>query len=90
MKLTSFLAYLTCAATATAAGLRRRGCDSCGLSQEFAEDVVAKFISTPDHGDVATANATAQALLADGYQETSDSILSLEGQPLGGVTFEGK
>ena len=31
---------------------------------------------------VAAANATAQALLVDSYTETSDSILSLEGQPV--------
>jgi len=80
MKLIPFLVQLTSVLTAAAAGLPRCGCDA--LSQDFADDVVAKFITILDHSDVATANATAQALLADGYQEISDSILSLEGQPV--------
>lgn len=82
MKLASFLVHLSFVATAAAAGLPRGDCDSYGLSQEFAEDVVAKFITILEHQDAAAANATAQALLAEGYKEISDSILSLEGQPV--------
>lgn len=80
MKLLPILVQLASVVAATAAVLPRGGCE--GLSQEFAEGVVAQFISILSHSDVATANATAQALLADGYTEISDSILSLEGQPV--------
>lgn len=81
MKLLPILVQLTSVVGATIAVLPRGGGE--GLSQAFAEDVVAKFITILSHSDVATANATAQALLADGYSEISDSILSLEGQPVG-------
>jgi hypothetical protein len=80
MKLLPILVQLTSVLGATAAVLPRAVGE--GLSQAFAEDVVAKFITILSHPDIATANATAQALLADGYSETSDSILSLEGQPV--------
>ncbi|KAK5055430.1 hypothetical protein LTR84_013180 [Exophiala bonariae] len=88
MKLASTFIQLASVVCAAAAVLPRTDCGR--LSQAFAEDVVAKFITILNHPDPAAANATAQALLADGYQEISDSILSLEGQPLGGITFEGK
>jgi len=52
------------------------------LAQSEAESIINQYISILAHSDVATANATAQALLADDYQEISDSILSLEGQPV--------
>ncbi len=55
--------------------------DSC-LQQSDAEEVVAKFISIVDHPDVAKANATAQAFLADTFFEESDSIDTLAGFPV--------
>jgi len=45
------------------------------------------MLTNPDRQ---AANATGQAILADGFNETSDSILSLEHEPLGTVTFAGK
>ncbi|OAP54412.1 hypothetical protein AYL99_11513 [Fonsecaea erecta] len=60
------------------------------LSQAEAESIVSQYITILEHTDVATANATAQSLLDPNYTETSDSILSLEGQPLGTATFVGK
>lgn len=60
------------------------------LAQSEAESIVNQYISVLAHSNVQTANATGQALLTDDYQEISDSILSLEGQALGGVTFQGK
>lgn len=80
MKLLSTIIQLSTAVYAAAAVLPRNNCG--GLSQAFAEDVVAKFITILNHPDPVAANATAQALLADGYTEISDSILSLEGQPV--------
>lgn len=52
------------------------------LSQSAAENIVNKFISVLTHTDNVKANATAQALLANDFSEVSDSILSLEGQPV--------
>lgn len=52
------------------------------LPQSKAESIVDGFITILEHYDVAAANATAQTLLADDYQEISDSILSLEGKPV--------
>jgi hypothetical protein len=52
------------------------------IQQWEANDIVAQFISILQHYDVPAANVTAQALLADNFQEISDSILSLEGQPV--------
>lgn len=57
-------------------------CASNCLSQATAESIVNQYISILAHTDATAANATAQALLADDYQEISDSILSLEGQPV--------
>jgi len=45
------------------------------------------MLTNPDRN---AANVTGQAILADSFNETSDSILALEGQPLGTVTFPGK
>lgn len=88
MKLVSTLVQLASVACAAAAVLPRTDCGR--LSQAFAEDVVAKFITILNHPDPAAANATAQALLSDdGYQEISDSILSLEGQPVGSSNGKG-
>ncbi|ETI22076.1 hypothetical protein G647_06147 [Cladophialophora carrionii CBS 160.54] len=91
MKLSLFLAPLALAAGVVAlATPKRTDCQQGCLSQAQAESIISQYISILEHGDVAAANATAQALLDPGYTETSDSILSLEGQPLGTVTFQGK
>ncbi|KIV94232.1 hypothetical protein PV10_02019 [Exophiala mesophila] len=63
--------------------------DTC-LQQSDAEDIVNNFIAFLDHPDIAAANVTAQALLAEGFYEKSDSINMLAGHPIGSVTFEGK
>lgn len=55
------------------------------LSQHQANGIVSQFIVGLQHPDVPAANATLQALLADDFKETSDSILSLEGQPVRSV-----
>jgi len=68
---------------------KRQGWQDC-LSQSEAESIVSQYSSLLSHSDPTTANATAQALLADDYVEISDSILSLEGLPLGSATFVGK
>lgn len=52
------------------------------LTQDAANAVIGKFISVLQHTNVAAANATAQALFSNDYTEVSDSILSLEGQPV--------
>lgn len=52
------------------------------LTQSEAESIVDQYTSILSHSDVTSANATAQALLDDNYTEISDSILSLEGQPV--------
>lgn len=61
--------------------VRRSDWSAC-IPQADAESLVDKYISILTHSDITTANATAQAILADDYQEISDSILSLEGQPV--------
>ncbi|KAK5072499.1 hypothetical protein LTR64_005028 [Lithohypha guttulata] len=60
------------------------------LAQGTATDIVNQYVTILNHYDVKAANATAQTLLADDYIEISDSILSLEGQPLNQTTFAGK
>lgn len=69
-------------AVTAAVAIPRR--DEYCLCQEEAETIVADFIGVLDHqgSGLGDANATAQALLDDSYQEISDSILSLEGQPV--------
>ncbi|KIW52168.1 hypothetical protein PV05_07830 [Exophiala xenobiotica] len=89
MKLFFILAPLALAASVAASALPKRGDGGC-LSQSEAESIVSQYASILTHTDVATANATAQALLDENYTEISDSILSLEGQPLGTATFVGK
>lgn len=56
------------------------------IAQSTAEDIVNKYITILSHPDIQAANATAQALLANDYQEVSDSILSLEGQPVSTIS----
>ena len=55
--------------------------DTC-LQQSDAEDIVNNFIAFLDHPDIAAANVTAQALLAEGFYEKSDSINMLAGHPV--------
>ncbi|KIX95415.1 uncharacterized protein Z520_08932 [Fonsecaea multimorphosa CBS 102226] len=91
MKFIYLLAPLSLVAGVMAAAHPRRdsGWQDC-LSQTEAESIVNQYISILEHTDVAAANATAQSLLDANYTETSDSILSLEGLPLGTATFVGK
>lgn len=88
MKLTSIVAALSLASSGLASPVERHGC----LSQWFAEKIVAEYASILGHydSDLGSPNVTANAILSDSYEEISDSILSLEGMPLGGVTFSGK
>ncbi|KIV95000.1 hypothetical protein PV10_02709 [Exophiala mesophila] len=88
MKFFGVIASLAMATTALAAP--GWGDWSGGLTQRDAEDIVAKFSSILTHADIPTANKTAQALIAEGYTEISDSINILAGFPIGGVTFNGK
>jgi len=60
------------------------------LTDAAATSLATAFQSMLTNPDRNAANATGQAILADSFNETSDSILSLEGQPLGTVTFPGK
>ena len=90
MKLTSILAAAGLASSVIASPVteKRWHC----LSQAFAEKIVAEYASILGHydSDLGSPNVTANAILSDSYEEISDSILSLEGLPLGGVTFSGK
>ncbi|EXJ86097.1 hypothetical protein A1O1_06466 [Capronia coronata CBS 617.96] len=93
MKFSSLIVPFALVASVAASGLLKRdtsGC-CCGcLAQSAAESIVDQYISILTHTNVTTANATAQALLDENYTEISDSILSLEGLPLGNATFVGK
>ena len=80
MKFFGVLAPLVMATTALAAP--GWGDRNGALSQRDAEDIVAKFSSILTHADIPTANKTAQALIAEGYTETSDSINILAGFPV--------
>lgn len=53
-----------------------------GLTQGDAADIVSKFTQILSHSDVKAANATAQALIGDGFFENSDSINVLAGFPV--------
>ncbi|KIW91302.1 uncharacterized protein Z519_08198 [Cladophialophora bantiana CBS 173.52] len=91
MNLFSILTPLSLLAGATALPTPKRSGDWQGcLSQADAESIVGQYITILEHTDVAAANATAQSVLDPNYTETSDSILSLEGLPLGTATFVGK
>ncbi|KAI1630154.1 hypothetical protein EDD37DRAFT_83880 [Exophiala viscosa] len=92
MKFSSIIAPLALASSVTATAIRNRDWSdwqNC-LSQTQAETIVNQYASILTHSDPTTANTTAQALLDVNYTEISDSILSLEGQPLGTATFVGK
>lgn len=82
MKFFTVLATLVAASAAIALPKVQRRTGEC-LSQADAETLVDQYASVLAHlPDTATANATAQSILADDYDEISDSILSLEGQPV--------
>ncbi|OAL37259.1 hypothetical protein AYO20_03435 [Fonsecaea nubica] len=91
MKVLSLLTPMSLMAGVMAAATPKRDASwqSC-VSQAEAESIVNQYIIVLEHTDAAAANATAQSLLDENYIETSDSILSLEGQPLGTATFVGK
>ena len=55
-----------------------------------AQQVVSGFMNILTNPNRQAANATAQTLIADNYEEISDSINSLAGYPLGSITFNGK
>lgn len=82
MKFTTVVAALLALATSAFAGPIWSSC----LAQNEAESIVNQYISILTHSDIQTANATAQALLADDYTEIPDSILSLEAQPMSRTT----
>ncbi|EHY56004.1 hypothetical protein HRR83_006617 [Exophiala dermatitidis] len=92
MKPFSLLAPFAIVASVASSALPKRdgNCYSDCLSQGQAESIVNQYISILTHTNVTAANATAQALLDENYTEISDSILSLEGLPLGNATFVGK
>lgn len=85
MKFSQIISAIALISTAVAApqgwGNWGQCSDDC-ITQATATDIVNKFITILNHYDIPAANATAQALLADNFAEISDSILSLEGQPV--------
>ena len=52
------------------------------LTDAAATSLAEAFSSMLTNPDRSAANATGQAIIADGYSETSDSILSLEHEPV--------
>lgn len=80
MKFTTIAAATLALATSAFAAPSSWGSWPNCLAQSEAESIVNQYISVLAHSNVQTANATAQALLTNDYQEISDSILSLEGQ----------
>ena len=52
------------------------------LTDAAATSLAQAFSSMLTNVDRSAANATGQAIIADGYNETSDSILALEHQPV--------
>lgn len=84
MKFLTYLTSLVAVATAVAVpGRRGAEWQNC-LAQSEAETLVNEYIGILSHtgSSIGDANATAQAILDNNYQEISDSILSLEGQPV--------
>jgi hypothetical protein len=80
MKLFTVITAFVAAASAAALPAPEQRWDC--IPQWKAEKIVSQFIEILQHPDIPAANATAQALLADDFQEISDSILSLEGAPV--------
>ena len=62
------------------------------LTQGMADKFVTRFIGVLEHQDTDLGNftQTMEIMLADDFQEISDSINSLAGFPLGSVTTDGK
>ncbi|TKA83133.1 hypothetical protein B0A55_00891 [Friedmanniomyces simplex] len=84
MKFTLLASALALAAPTLAHPPGHGGWDQC-VTQQQANKVVNEVIAIFGHSpSVNAANATSQALLADNFQEFSDSIHALEGQPLTG------
>jgi len=92
MKFSSYVLPAVLATTAVASPVTKRTEDtSCEcLTDDQAYSLVQQFKSILTNPDRSAANATAQVVIADGYVETSDSINSLAGYPLGGPSFVGK
>lgn len=84
MKLLTYLTSLVAVASAVAVPARRGAEWQNCLAQSEAQKLVDEYIAILSHtsSSIGDANATAQAILDNGYQEISDSILSLEGQPV--------
>ena len=83
MKFSLYASALALASTAIAApAIEERGLKCVTLSQ--AKTIVARFggVITQQGSDLGDANTTAQAILAGGYTEYSDSVLSLEQAPV--------
>jgi hypothetical protein len=57
------------------------------LTDAAATSLAEAFSSMLTNPDRSAANATGQAIIADGYSETSDSILSLEHEPVGTAIY---
>jgi len=86
MKFSTIASGLALASAAAASPLQR-----C-LTQQQGNTIVNKFISILEDKSYngQSANATAEALIANDYVEISDSILSLEGAPVSprpGIVF---
>jgi hypothetical protein len=87
MRFSTIIASMVLTAIAVIASpvqsLQRPGRGQC-LHQSDAEKIVTEYIAILSHtsSDLGDANATAQALLDDNYQEISDSVLSLKGLPV--------
>lgn len=94
MKFTLTLAALAASATTTYAhpkyfpGCSKHRC----LTRAMADKFVTRFIGILEHQDTDLGNftETMNIMLADDFQEISDSINSLAGLPLGSVTTPSK
>lgn len=78
MKLSIFATAIALASTALSAPTN--GC----VSMKQAKTIISRYtgIITHQGSDLGTAQQTAEQLLVRGYEEISDSILSLEQQPV--------
>lgn len=90
------LALAALAASASASVAKAKYFPGCSkhhcLTQAMADKFVTRFIGVLEHQstDVGTFNETMDIMLADDFQEISDSINSLAGIPLGSVTTPSK
>ena len=80
----STIASLATLASAVTAAPQWSGWNGACISQATATALVDDYIAVLSHTSTSYGNftQTAEAILADDYQEISDSILSLEGQPV--------